>query len=230
LPISDLAGQVTMLSLRRGASLRAANWHRGPNRNALDSLSCSTVITAPDDRVALHAEVMIALPNAMDSSVVTCAELRIADLAAWADALHLPITDDLRLSLEEVTEFFMVVWQTATEQLARVVTSAPEAMRWAPSLVVELRLTAERPFDTSPAPQPILDEYVDINPLGRSDRAQIPEMAVTITAPPLLSQDERRALTRKALAHMAQQFGFIEATTVLFRHALSRISASHISG
>jgi hypothetical protein len=47
---------------RRGTDLRAADWNRGPNRNALEALSYSSVITAPDGRAALTAEVM-ALPS-----------------------------------------------------------------------------------------------------------------------------------------------------------------------
>ena len=47
--------------------------------------------------------------------------------------------------------------------------------------------------------------------LGRTDRDQIREMAVTITAPPQLTPDERRAQARKALTYMARQFGFLEA-------------------
>jgi hypothetical protein len=85
---SDLAGAVTTLSLRRGAKLRAADWSPGPNRNALDAASFSTTIKAPDRRSALSGEVMIALPNSMCSAVVACAELRVDDLAAWADALQ----------------------------------------------------------------------------------------------------------------------------------------------
>jgi len=214
LPISELAGIVTTLSLRRGADLRAAVWNRGPNRNALDALSYSSVITAPDGRTALAAEVMMALPNAMNSSVVTCAELRVEDLSAWAEALAAsgaPHRTDLRLSLEEVAEFFAAAWQTATERLADVVTDNAPAMLWADPPTVELRLSAERRHDSTPQPQPMLDEYIDMSSFGDSDRGQLREMAVTITAPPCLNPSERRDRTREALVYMAQQFGFLEA-------------------
>jgi hypothetical protein len=58
----------------------------------------------------------------------------------------------------------------------------------------------------------MLDEYIDMTPLGRSDRGQLPEMAVTITAPPRLDLSDRRSRTREALVYMAQQFGFLDAT------------------
>ena len=72
---------------------------------------------------------------------------------------------------------------------------------------------AERRFDNTPRPQPMLDEYIDMSPLGRSDRGQLREMAVTITAPPRPGPSGRRAQTSAALVYMAQQFGFLDATT-----------------
>jgi hypothetical protein len=216
LPASALADAVTALSRHRGGDLRTTNWTRGPNRNALDALSYSTALTAPDGGTALSAEVMMALPNTMNSSVVTCAEVRIADLTAWAAVLAAsgaPPHQDLRLSWEEVAEFLTIAWQTATETLAGVVTNETPATLWADPPTVELRLTAERRFDTTPQPQPVLDDYIDMSPLGRSDRGQLREMAITITAPPRPGPPGRRAHTGAALAYMAQQFGFLDATT-----------------
>ncbi len=214
LPVSALAGAVTALSRRQGTDLGAADWNRGPNRNALNALSYSTVITAPDGRAALAAEVMIALPSTMNFSVVTCAELRIADFTAWAEALAasgVPPQQDLRLSLEEVAEFLTIAWQTATEILPTVVTDNPLDMVWAGPPTVELRLSAGR-LDATPTLQPMLDEYIYMSPLGRSDRGQVPEMAVTITASPHLDPSVRRVQAHEALVYMAQQFGFLDAT------------------
>jgi hypothetical protein len=58
----------------------------------------------------------------------------------------------------------------------------------------------------------MLSDYIDLSPLGVSDRGQLREMAVTITAPPILGLPDRRAYTAEALAYMAQQFGFLDAT------------------
>lgn len=214
-PFSELAGAVTTLSRRRGADLRAAAWNRGPNRNALDALSYSAEITAPDGRPALAAEVMMALPNAMNSAVATCAELRLPDLAAWADALataNAPARRDLRLSVQEVAEFLITAWQTATETLPAVVSRDIQGMLWAYPPTVELRLTAEHDPGITSGQQPTLSDYIDLSPLGVSDRGQVPVMAVTITAPPVLDGSKRRAHAAEALAYMAQQFGFLAAT------------------
>jgi len=214
LPVSHLASVVTTLSRRRGADLRAAVWRRGPNRNALDALSYSSVITAPGGPAALSAEVMAALPGVMDSSVVTCADVRLEDLDAWAGALAASGArprQDIRLPVEEAAEVLTVAWQTATERLAAVIAGDPARMRWAHPPAVELRLTAEARYDGAPHRQPELSDYIDMSSLGHTDRGQIREMAVTITAPPQLDPGERRTQARKALTYMARQFGFLEA-------------------
>ncbi len=213
LPQSDLAHAITQLSRHRGADLYLEVWKRGPSRNALDAFSYSSVITAPDGRTALSVEVMMALPSVMNSNLVTCAEVRIEDLDAWAGALSTaaaPPRPDLRLSMAEVAEVFAIAWQTASEQLPAVVTASTTAL-WTDPPTIELRLTAERRHDSTLIPELILDDYIDMNTLGHSDRGQLREMAVTITTPQQLKQPDRRKQTREALVYMAHQFGFLEA-------------------
>jgi hypothetical protein len=82
LPASKLAELVTTMCRRRSADLTMTGWSRGPGRNALDALSYSGLITAPGGRTVLSVQVMAALPGAVDSSVVTCAELCIQDPSA----------------------------------------------------------------------------------------------------------------------------------------------------
>jgi hypothetical protein len=156
---------------------------------------------------------MMAMPNTMNSDLVTCAEVRIGDLGAWAAALAAagaPPRPDLRLSMQEVADFFAVAWHTATEQLAAVVAASSTTMLWMDPPTVELQLTAERRYDSTPDPQPMLDDYIDLHTLGHSDRGQLREMAVTITAPQRPEQPDRRNQTREALVFMAHQFGFLE--------------------
>jgi hypothetical protein len=204
LPSSGLARLVNELSSRRGSTLRADTWNRGPNRNADDWLSYSSVI----GRRALEAEVMIALPHAIDSSVVTCAEIRVVAPNGWAEALEFgaPLRWDYRLSHGEVAEFFVAGWQMATEVLPHAVTDDPSKFRWAYPPVIDLRLIAENSFGGAG-----LGDYVNLGPLGPSDRGQLREMAVTVTAPLVLDPGARHDLTRQALAYMATQFGFLDA-------------------
>ena len=77
---------------------------------------------------------MAALPGAMDSFVVTCADVRLEDLDARARALaasDAPPRQDIRLSMEEAAEQLTVAWQTTTGRLAAVIADDPARMRWA---------------------------------------------------------------------------------------------------
>ncbi len=77
---------------------------------------------------------------------------------------------------------------------------------------VVLRLAAEARIDTTPHAQPVLDDFIDMSLFGPSDRGHLREMAATVTPPPLLDLSDRQCQTRKALAYLAQQFGFLDAT------------------
>jgi hypothetical protein len=214
LPISHLAGAVTMLSRRRGADLRAGRWSLGPNRNGPDTASYSSAIVAPDSgQQALSCEVMVALPNTVSSAVVTCAELRVDDFAAWAGALRAAdklAKSDLRLSLDEVVEFFVVAWTTATEVLPTLLSPEPYGELWIAPPTVELRLTTEhQPGVAGTTPQ--LPDFVDFTAFGDRIDDHLTEMAVTITAPPQMNPTARRDLTRRAVVRMGEEFGFLDA-------------------
>ncbi|MGW4759600.1 hypothetical protein [Streptomyces chartreusis] len=205
LPFSRLAGVVTTLSRRRGADLPAANWHPGPNRNAIDAVSYSTTIAPSDGRPALTGAVMAALPSAMQASTVTCAEIAIQDTAAWAAAL--PSGTSTKLTIEETHHILLAAWETAADLLPAVAADAT-TMRWGGPPTVELRLTAEGPHDQ---PRAGLDTLIDLSQLGSTDRSCLPTMAVTITASSTLKDTERRRVLRRALVYMLQGFGYVEA-------------------
>lgn len=81
LPVSDLAGAVTMLSRQRGAELRLGQWSDGPNRNGPHSVSQSASIASADGRTALSCEVMLARPQVMSGQ---CGALAGGDCGAVA--------------------------------------------------------------------------------------------------------------------------------------------------
>lgn len=219
LPVSNLAGALTILSQRRGADLRAADWRPGPNRNGLNAVSYSTTISAPDGTPALTGEVMIAIP-ATELAIVTCAELRIEDAANWAKALHdagkRADQPKLQVTLEELFEFFIAASQTATEVLPALITPDPRTAPWAWPPQVELRLTAERQLDAQ-HPSPSLTDLVDFTAFGdRTVDDRLNEMTVTIAAPPQMTIEARRDLVRCGMAHMGQAFGYALATPDAF--------------
>jgi hypothetical protein len=215
LPTGEFAAEITALRRRRGATFALAGWERGPNRNALDALSYSSTITAPSGQVVMSAEVMAALPNTMNSSVVMCAELRIESLAALVDAVAaagVMARTDMRLSIHELVDLLIVAWQTATEAVAAAFSPTKGPTTWAAPPTVELHVSAERRFDSNSGGAPTLDTYIDLSPLGHSDRAPLASMSVTVTAPPRLDRSARRSLAQDAVLYMARQFGFVDLT------------------
>ncbi|MEU6350139.1 RNA-binding domain-containing protein [Streptomyces sp. NPDC047072] len=211
LPFTAVVGAVTMLSRRRGADLPAARWERGASGNSARSVGYACTITAPDGRPALRGSVMLALPTAMNSTVVACADIVIEDPEAWAQALgpH----EAARLGFDEVQHVLLSAWETAAEVLPDVVGGDPSGQRWAGPPTTELRITCEQPGPNGALP--ILDTYIDLKPLGPRDGGGRPLMAVTITASPAMERTRRKELLRRALVHMATQFGYVDAEVEL---------------
>jgi hypothetical protein len=217
LPSGKLAETITALSLHHGADLRAAQWQPGQTGQSRDRASYACTVSAPDGRPALSAEVMLALPNALDSSVVTCAELRVQDFTAWSEALGHPAEPGawpawLRLTVDDVFWFFTAAWHTATEVLPTAVTADPAAVSPAGRPMIELHRSAEHPHEAAPGHQRQLSDVVDLTAWGTSDRDPIPEMSVTITAPTRLKPDDRQRTTREAMIYMAEAYGFLNAS------------------
>lgn len=207
LPFSAVAGAVTMLSRRRGADLPAARWGRGEFGNSARSVGYVCTITAPDGSPALRGAIMLALPTTMNSTVVACADVAIEDPAAWAAALG--SHEDNRLGFDEVQHVLLSAWETAAELLPDVVGGDLSGRRWAAPPTTELRITCEQPGPNGALP--FLDTLVDLKPLGARDGGGRSLMAVTITTSPTMERTQRKELLRRALAHMATEFGYVDA-------------------
>jgi len=208
LPFSALAGAATLLSQRRGADLRATVWEMGPYDNRAGSACYASTISAPDGRTALTAAVMIAAPNTMESNTITCAEILIQDAAAWAAAL--PPESDTRLRLDEVHHLLLAAWDTAARLLPDAVDAS--SRRWARPPTAELRLTAQGPNGMSPG----LATLLDLTALGPNSRDIVPEMAITITAPPTMERSEGEGVLLRALTDMARHFGYVHTRETAF--------------
>jgi hypothetical protein len=211
LPFSTLAGFTTTLSLRRGGELPAGTWTPGTNGNASDRLSYSCEITAPDGELALSAEVMMALPVAARSSaVIACAEVRVENFDAWSRALHAPMSD-LRWSIDDLVEFFVAAWDTATELLPRMVRDRSSASgQWSGVPQIELSIGAESRHDHRAGDQLMLADVLDLEPFGPGDRrGQLTDLFVAVPAAPGLDADSRRRRIRSVLVEMAHRYGFM---------------------
>jgi hypothetical protein len=173
------------------------------------------VIAAPDGRIALWADVMLAMPGAMSSSVVACAEIRIESLAAWSEAVLAAggkPSDDMRLTLEEVVEFFNVAGYTANELLPSSVADDLTNLQWSSPPTTELRMSAEHRHNDTAEPKPVLHDYIDMDAFGFTDRNQPDEMSVTIVASPHLGAARRTELTHDAIVFMGRSFGYLDMT------------------
>ncbi|WP_030396118.1 ATP-binding protein [Kitasatospora purpeofusca] len=208
LPFCPLAAAARTLSLRHGVDMPMGMWAPGPHRNAADAVSYSSTRHS-EDGPALTAAVMLALPNATDSAVVSCAEVRLEGTAAQPAAPEARASRPYRiLSLEEVEETLLAAWRTATEVLPSAVGDTNAPRPWSQPPTVLLQIATGSPHGTA---APSLDRFVDLAPFGSSDRAPLTEMSVTITADPQLTDGKRRLLLRRALVRMAQAFGYIDA-------------------
>ncbi|MGW4234798.1 hypothetical protein ACWEF9_36950 [Streptomyces sp. NPDC004980] len=118
LPYSAVADAVARLSRRRGAELPAVRWERGPFSNSGSSVCYSCTITGPDGSPAVKAAAMVALPTAMESTVVACAEVRIEEPAAWAAALGPGW--DTRLTFYEMLDVLLSALGDGCKAAARI--------------------------------------------------------------------------------------------------------------
>ncbi|MFB7375899.1 hypothetical protein [Kitasatospora purpeofusca] len=215
LPFCPIAAAVRTLSLRHGIDLPMGAWIPGPHRNAADAVSYSSTGHS-EDGAALTAAVMLALPNAMDPAVVSCAEVRLEGTAA-RPAAPTPARARTRaralwpgrtLLVEEVEETLLAAWRTATGVLPSTVVDTSTPRPWSQPPTVLLQIATGSAHGTATPP---LDLLVDLAPFGDSDRAPLTEMSVTVSADPQLTEEERRLLLRRALVRMAQAFGYIDA-------------------
>ncbi|MFI6415406.1 hypothetical protein [Streptomyces sp. NPDC050585] len=153
---------------------------------------------------------MTALPTAMEPTVVACTDVLIENPDAWAAALG--PGEYTPLGFDEVQAVLLAAWETAAELLPDVV-GDPAELSWAAPPTTELRITCEQPVDNGVLP--VLDTLVDMSPLGGNDAGPGPQMAVTVTAAPAIDRRERQRLLRKALVHMANAFGYVDAEVSL---------------
>lgn len=216
LPQSRLAGVVTDLSARRGARLLATRWQRGEQRQSLDQATYACSIRSPSGEPGLEAEVFLALPGAMRPAARTCAEVRVVTFAAWFEAIRAAGASEItastaRLGVSDLYAILEPAWEMATGTLPAVVMPEPSTARPTGPPKVELRVSADRQEDGLD-PRKELSEYIDLAAWGETDRASVPEMSITVTAPVGLGDDERTKLTRKALVRMANGFGFLDAS------------------
>lgn len=203
LPGSPLTAAFAALLAHRGSSLRAEEWRLGGNQNARDRASYVCSVNGPDGQPVLTAEVMLILRG---GTLITCAEVRIDDEAAWRATLN-ETTDtrhNAQLSMEEVHAMLDSAWVVAGRLLPRAVTDDLEALLWVAPPKVELRLSTEAPA------QQLLRDVIDLDGLGVTDHEYLQQMSVTITTIPGMNEVDRNGALTTALDWMYQSYGFVK--------------------
>jgi hypothetical protein len=205
LPHGDLAMILAQLGANRGAILQPNPWTDGPYHNQPDRASYSWPLIMPNSKRALEADVMaIAVPNGT-AGIVTCAELRVYNEAAFLAGIAAaggPNYGESLLSLVEVRDLLAAAWQMATTDLLDLYAFPHGGRRWCQIPTVELRLTTE---------QNPLSDFIDFSPFGHPSTDDRRVMAVTIPVAPYLSNGIRRALATQALVYLGRNYGYLDA-------------------
>lgn len=196
---SDFAKILPTLAEQRGVVLPPGIWERGPQRNDPSQASYSWTLAAPNGDRAAQLEVLAAGA----AGLVTCAELRIYDAAAWTAAMAgSPLPTPVRLTLPDLRDLLAAAWRMAAVDLLDLFGFPVTGRRWREVPHVEFRLTAEA----------FLDDLIDFSAFGEGSAHRATEMAVTIPASPQLGDAERRTITPQALVYMGRHFGYLDAT------------------
>lgn len=153
-------------------------------------------------------------PTSRSGAVVTCAEVRVENFDAWFKVLDDPAID-LRWSVDELGEFFVAAWDTATELLPQLIAGAedgsPASRRWAGVPYIELSIGAESRHGQQAADQLVLANVLDLEPFGAGDRRdQLIELFVSVPSAPGLDAESRLRLVRSVLVEMAHRRGFMQ--------------------
>ncbi|MFD8316297.1 RNA-binding domain-containing protein [Kitasatospora purpeofusca] len=216
---SQLSQYLGVLAMHHGSDFWMPKWDVGQLPGCRNSYSYAAVLTGADGRTALSGEVFLALPNSADSSVVTCAEVKVGERDAWDQLVRAdgqPGSEPKeRLTLEDLYEFTVAALEMATEELPGSLSTGASQRRWSGVPTAEIRLTAEYPHDHSGPRRPVAD-FIDFSAFGAPAGREFTEMAVTVVAPPVLQGETRRAVARQALVRMGRDFGFLDADESAF--------------
>jgi hypothetical protein len=202
---SELVRYIEKLSRCRGSGLSATAWDTSPFSNTSDRLGCECRLATPDGRTIVTAEVLMHLPGAGSSSVVTCVQVSVHDLDAWRESR----AAEVRLSTTEVAEFYAIAAVATTTTLSTAL-GDPLPTRYLSPPKVQLVLATDAEDHTKP--RPLLDQYVALEPLGQNGRGPTDSLEIAVTTAPLVESAWSAELMRDALAFAARRFGFSGAT------------------
>jgi hypothetical protein len=126
------------------------------------------------------------------------------------------LASDLRWSTDDLVEFFVAAWETATELLTRLALDDPTTRgRWTAVPQVELWVGTDQHHQSGA--QLMLADVLDLTPFGPSGhRGQRSELFVSLSTVPGVDEQSRRSRARSALVDMAHRYGFMQVRESTF--------------
>lgn len=217
---SELSRWVEALLRRKGVQPPTTEWEWATGQGTWQSdrsAHCRMTVPGPGSDPILIAEVMTQLPDDRHlTAVLGVAELRMnfqpwaAELAAAGTSSAKP--EALRLTVDELADFYTVAWPTATLLAPLPAVESPATMSPAGPPRVEFEFKVS-PYHGSTSSSLQLSEVIDLSAFGppTSDSYRN-QGGFGITAPLKISHAQRRALIDEQLVGLAQSWGFIYAS------------------
>ena len=222
------AGRVRMLAALRSASfndvLLEAARHRGLEADALEwdetpdptghnnarFATYQSTIRASDQRPAFIGNLWLMLPGGFSHALSSVADMRVDFDAIRTSSSPgpQPGQDDIRLTREELIDFFEQAWDVATTILPMAATASLLEVPPAGAPRLELHVQNER-HETSGKPRALCTfDLVDLSYYGKPRTTHHPDLSVGITIPLGLPREQVTLLVHEALARMTEDFGF----------------------
>jgi len=192
-----------------------SDWERTPDSEGFNDLrfaSYRLLVPGPSGLPAVGAWVRFQLPDGLQSTVYSIADVRVNFEALHSDSAGLGgslIDPELRLTDAALHGFFTAAWETATRVLPLAATDDPGALRLAGPSKIELQVESERPSGSGGDRIVSLPDMLDLSRFGTppASRGQS-RMSIAVTAPSMLEDQYVAPLVAEGLKRMTAGFGF----------------------
>ena len=202
---------------RRGLKADALEWDETPDpagHNNTRFATYQSVIRAPDQRPAFIGNLWLMLPGGYSHGLSSVADMRVDFDVIRASSSHGPplTQDDIRLTREELIDFFAQAWEVTTAILPMVATASLLDVPAAGAPRLELHIQNERSETSGKARALRTFDLVDLSYYGKPRTTHHPDLSVGITIPLGLPWPQITPLVHEALARMTEDFGFTGAS------------------
>ena len=168
----------------------------GPNNTRFAAYQA--VIQASDQRPAFIGNLWFMLPGGYSHGLSSVADMRVDfDAIRASSSPGPPAQDDIRLTREELIDFFTQAWDVTTTILPMAATASLLEVPPAGAPRLELHIQNERP-ETSGKPRALRTfDLVDLSYYGKPRTTHHPDLSVGVTIPlGLPGSRSRRSCTK----------------------------------